>query len=150
MKRLFFCFTFFTIVFGPGSISLSFSQENAATKSTNMAPPVMDDDPIAAVLDSLYKLNLFEKGYAKINYPKNPKYNFSPDSVPRYEELIYESRLAKLDEASPFDLQYNPIVKGYIEMYTFRKRELVSRMMALSQFYFPMFEEQLDKFNLPL
>jgi membrane-bound lytic murein transglycosylase D len=35
-------------------------------------------------------------------------------------------------------------------MYTIRKRELVSRMMALSQFYFPVFEEQLDKYNLPL
>lgn len=31
-----------------------------------------------------------------------------------------------------------------------RKRELVSRMMALSQLYFPLFEQQLDKYNLPL
>lgn len=114
------------------------------------APDLMKDDPIAAALDSLDKLNLFEKGYAKINYPKNPKYQFSKDSVPRYDEGVYESRLAKIDAASPFDLQYNSIVKGYIEMYTIRRRELVSRMMALSQFYFPMFEEQLDKYNLPL
>ena len=112
--------------------------------------PVMDDDPIAAALDSLYKLNLFEKGYAKISYAKNPKFNFPKDSVPRYDDMVYEARLAKIDAASPFDLQYNPVVKGYIEMYTMRRRELVSRMMALSQFYFPMFEEQLDKYNLPL
>jgi membrane-bound lytic murein transglycosylase D len=114
------------------------------------APEGIADDPIAAALDSLYKLNLFEKGYGRIAYPKNPKYNFPHDSVPRYDDMVYESRLAKLDAASPFDLQYNPVVKGYIEMYTVRKRELVSRMMALSQFYFPMFEEQLDKYNLPL
>ncbi|CAN5544240.1 hypothetical protein BH10BAC1_BH10BAC1_00240 [soil metagenome] len=113
-------------------------------------PQTMVDDPIAAALDSLYKLNLFEKGYGKIAYPKNPKYNFPHDSVPRYDELILESRLVKLDAVSPFDLQYNPVVKGYIDMYTIRRRELVSRMMALSQFYFPMFEEQLDKYNLPL
>jgi membrane-bound lytic murein transglycosylase D len=114
------------------------------------APETMIDDPIAAALDSLYKLNLFEKGYGKIAYPKNPKFNFPHDSVPRYDEMVYESRLAKLDAASPFDLQYNPVVRGYIDMYTLRRRELVSRMMALSQFYFPMFEEQLDKYNLPL
>lgn len=113
-------------------------------------PEVIVDDPIAAALDSLYKLNLFEKGYGKISYPKNPKYNFPHDSVPRYDEMILESRLAKLDAASPFDLQYNPVVKGYIDMYTTRRRELVARMMAMSQFYFPMFEEQLDKYNLPL
>lgn len=114
------------------------------------APDQMQDDPIAAALDSLYKLNLFEKGYARVNYPKNPKFNFPKDSVPRYDDMVYESRLARLDAASPFDLQYNDVVKSYIEMYTLRKRELVSRMMALSQFYFPMFEEQLDKYNLPL
>jgi len=114
------------------------------------APDILQDDPIAAALDSLDKLNLFEKGYAHINYPKNPKYAFPHDSVPRYDDMVYESRLAKLDAASPFDLQYNGVVKGYIEMYTIRKRELVSRMMAMSQFYFPMFEEQLDKYNLPL
>ena len=114
------------------------------------APETFVDDPIAAALDSLYKLNLFELGYGKIAYPKNPKYNFPHDSVPRYDEMILESRLAKLDAASPFDLQYNPVVKGYIDLYTIRRRELVSRMMALSQFYFPMFEEQLDKYNLPL
>lgn len=113
-------------------------------------PDALQDDPIAAALDSLYKLNLFEKGYTRVNYPKNPKFNFPKDSVPRYDDLVYESRLAKLDAASPFDLQYNQVVRGYIEMYTTRKRELVSRMMALSQFYFPMFEEQLDKYNLPL
>lgn len=110
----------------------------------------LTDDPIAAALDSLYKLDLFEKGFAKINYVKNPKYQFPKDSVPRYDDQIYEARLAKIDAASPFDLQYNSVVRGYIEMYTMRKRELVSRMMALSQFYFPMFEEQLDKYNLPL
>ena len=108
------------------------------------------DDPIAAALDSLHNLNLFEKGYAKIVYPKNSKYQFPADSVPKYDDGVYEARLAKLDAASPFDLQYNPVVKGYIQMYTLRRRELVSRMMALSQFYFPMFEEQLDKYNLPL
>ena len=104
-------------------------------------PQTMVDDPIAAALDSLYKLNLFEKGYGKIAYPKNPKYNFPHDSVPRYDDMVIESRLVKLDAISPFDLQYNPVVKGYIDMYTIRRRELVSRMMALSQFYFPMFED---------
>jgi len=114
------------------------------------SPDTMLDDPIVAALDSLYKLDLFERGYAKINYPINPKYRFAADSIPHYDDMIYEARLAKLDAVSPFDLQYNTYVQGYINMYTIRKREQVSRMMALSQFYFPMFEAMLDKYNLPL
>jgi membrane-bound lytic murein transglycosylase D len=114
------------------------------------APDTLQDDPILAALDSLNTLNLFEKGFANINYPKVSKYKFAPDSVPRYSELIYESRLAKLDASSPFDLQHNAVVQQYIDMYTLRKRNLVARLMALTQLYFPLFEEQLDKYNLPL
>jgi len=125
--------------------AIAFAQE-----SVPYAIDQFQDDPIAAVLDSLHSLNLFEKGYAKIIYPKNAKFQFPPDSIPRYEESVYAARLAKLDAVSPFDLQYNSVVKGYIDMYAMRKRELVKRMMALSQLYFPLFEQQLDKYDLPL
>ncbi len=121
-----------------------------AVSQSAYAPDMMQDDPIMAALDSLYKLDLFERGYAKINYPINPKYNFGVDSIPHYDELVYEARMAKLDAASPFDLVYNVYVQKYIDMYTLKRREQVSRMMALSQFYFPMFESVLDKYNLPL
>jgi membrane-bound lytic murein transglycosylase D len=114
------------------------------------APNLLPDDPIVAALDSLYKLDLFERGYAKVHYAINPKYNFAPDSVPRYDDMVYESRLAKLDAASPFDLEYNQYVQNYIDMYTNRRREQVARTMALTQLYFPMFEQVLDKYNLPL
>ena len=139
-KKTFFLFFFLFFVLKTGSYS----------QSSYLPNEILADDPIISALDSLIKLNLFEKGYAKINYPKNPKFNFSQDSIPHYDESVYETRLAKLNAQSPFDLEYNNIVKGYIDMYTKRRRELVSRMMALSQLYFPMFEEQLDKYNLPL
>lgn len=113
-------------------------------------PLLVEDDPVVAALDSLYKLDLFERGYQKINYPVNPKYKFAPDSIPHYDDMVYESRMNKLNAASPFDLEYNSVVQGYINMYAMRRRELVSKVMALSQMYFPMFEQALDKFNLPL
>ncbi len=141
--EILFCITFFFAFFGTGNIVRSFSQ-------VSYEPVTIEDDPIVAALDSLYKLDLFERGYEKVNYSVNPKYNFKIDSVPRYDEMIYEARLMKLDAASPFDLQYNSVVQGYINMYTMRRRELVSRVMALSQLYFPLFEESLDKYNLPL
>jgi membrane-bound lytic murein transglycosylase D len=118
--------------------------------SQNKVTEEITDDPIVAALDSLYKLDLFEKGYKRTNNAANSKYNFPIDSVPRYDASVYAARLSKLDALSPFNLQYNEIVKSYIEMYAIRKRQVVSRMMALSQYYFPMFEETLDKYNLPL
>lgn len=110
----------------------------------------MTDNPVAAMLDSLANQKMLEKAFNKPVYPKTNKYKYAADSVPRFEDFVYESRLAKLDVNSPFDLVYNPHVKGFIELYAVRKRELVSRMMGLSQLYYPMFEEVFDKHNIPL
>ncbi|MBC7696108.1 MAG: transglycosylase SLT domain-containing protein [Burkholderiales bacterium] len=110
----------------------------------------MSDNPVAAMLDSLANQKILEKALLKPVYPKVNKYKYAVDSVPRFEDFVYESRLAKLDATSPFDLIYNPHVKGFIELYAVRKRELVSRMMGLSQLYYPMFEEVFDKHNIPL
>ena len=80
------------------------------------------DNPVAAMLDSLSNQKLLEKALAKPIYPKQNKYKYAEDSVPRFEDFVYESRLAKLDANSPFDLVYNPHVKGFIELYAMRKR----------------------------
>lgn len=108
------------------------------------------DDPIAALLDSLSSQKMFEKAFNKPVFPKNNKYKFTEDSVPKYDDYTYQARLAKLDAVSPFDLVYNEHVKGFINLYTVRKRESVSRMMGVAQLYYPMFEEVLDRYNIPL
>lgn len=121
----------------------------ATAQNANSGLPAVDN-PIAAMLDSLATQKMFEKAFSKPVFPKNNKYKFAEDSVPRYDDYTYQSRLAKLDAVSPFDLVYNEHVKGFINLYAVRKRESVSRMMGVAQLYYPMFEEVLDKFNIPL
>jgi len=116
--------------------------------SKAQAPAV--DDPVAAMLDSLLSQKMFETGFTKPVFPKNNKYKFTEDSVPKYDDYTFQSRLTKLDAVSPFDLVYNEHVKGFIHLYCVRKRESVSRMMGVAQLYYPMFEEILDRYNLPL
>ncbi len=111
--------------------------------------PTLADDPIASMLDSLHNKKIFDYMFQKSTAIKN-KFHYAPDSVPVFDEFVYESRLNKLNVNSPFDLVYNSHVKGYIELYFYRKRELVSRLIALSQLYYPLFEQILDKYNLPL
>ena len=106
--------------------------------------------PFADMLDSLSSQKMFDNAFNRPVFPKNNKYKFAEDSIPRYDDYSYQARLAKLDAVSPFDLIYNPHVKGFIEMYTMRKRESVSRMMGVAQLYYPMFEEVLDRYNIPL
>jgi membrane-bound lytic murein transglycosylase D len=108
------------------------------------------EHPIADMLDSLSTQKMFETAFSKPQFPRNNKYHFAEDSIPRYDDYTYQARLAKLNAASPCDLIYNEHVKGFINLYTVRKRESVSRMMGVAQLYYPMFEEVLDKYNIPL
>jgi membrane-bound lytic murein transglycosylase D len=62
-------------------------------------------------------------------------------------DSVYIKRLQSLD--SYISLPYNETVKNFIGLYTIRKRELTSIMLGLSNYYFPMFEEALEKYNLP-
>lgn len=63
-------------------------------------------------------------------------------------DSIYISRLAAI--VSPIEFPYNDKVKSLINFYTGRKRELVEGMLGLSEYYFPMFEAELDAAGLPL
>jgi len=107
---------------------------------------IFPDDPIASMLDSLSRFMIFDKPAIKT---KN-KYDFSAEYVPSYSDSIYSLRLKKLDNASPFDLIYNNAVRNYIELYAVRKREMVQRMLGMSQLYFPIIEEILDRRKIPL
>lgn len=106
--------------------------------------------PVADMLDSLMARKMFSTAFNKPVFPRNNKYKFAEDSVPVYDDYTYQARLAKLDALSPFDLVYNEHVKGFIQLYTVRKRESVQRMMGMAQLYYPMFEEVLDRYNIPL
>ena len=88
MKNLVFFFYLVIISCFFGKSFSAFSQTPAPISGTTASQEILQDDPIAAALDSLYSLNLFEKGYAKVNYSKTSKFNFSPDSVPYYDESV--------------------------------------------------------------
>jgi membrane-bound lytic murein transglycosylase D len=118
--------------------------------SQHLKAQIAADDPVAAMLDSLATQKMFERAFSKAAFHKNNRFKFAEDSIPVYDDYTYQARLAKLDAVSPFDLVYNEHVKAFITMYTMRKRESVSRMMGVSQLYYPMFEEVLDKYNIPL
>lgn len=107
------------------------------------------DDPIAAMLDSLMH-NTYIASIPKTQTQHGNKYHFAKDSIPVADPVTVETRLAKLNAQSPFDLVYNNEVQAYINLYSIRNRRSVERMLGLSELYYPMFEEQLDKHNLPL
>ncbi|MEX1189907.1 MAG: LysM peptidoglycan-binding domain-containing protein [Bacteroidia bacterium] len=108
------------------------------------------DDPIAAALDSLAYMKLFETTRFGGEFGRPGNFGFSPDSIPLYPPEVIAERIRKMDAQSPFKLIYNKEVQAYISMYSVRKREQVSRMLGLSELYFPLFEEALSRHKMPL
>ena len=71
------------------------------------------------------------------------------DSLPQYPDMVYAHRISILNQETPIDFEYNEAVKKYIDAYAIKNRDKVSRILGLSEYYFPIFEKYLDKYNLP-
>lgn len=123
---------------------------SAGINRTNAQTALRPDDPIVAALDSLDVLKFFQESKFSADREKLNIYKFAPDSIPVYPEDIYRKRMAKIDAISPFPLVYNDAVRAYIDLYAKKRRSLTSRMLGLAQLYFPMYEEKLAKYNMPL
>lgn len=72
------------------------------------------------------------------------------DSIPIYPDLVYEYKIAELNNLTPIELEYNERVRRYIDVYTIERREHLAKIIGLAELYFPIFEEMLDKYRLPL
>jgi len=62
-------------------------------------------------------------------------------------DSIYDARLKMI--ASVIPLPYNDIVRKYIITYTTRLNRNMSNIFGLAKYYFPLFEEELDRQGLP-
>jgi len=63
-------------------------------------------------------------------------------------DSAYIHRLYSLP--TEMELAYNQIVRSYIDMYTSRRSSSVAYMLSKGKYFFPIFEQTLDKYGLPL
>lgn len=104
----------------------------------------------ATLIDSLWLKEL-------INSPLYDTISFvlKPDEklVTELEELptaLLKERLLVLDSKTPFHIEYNKNLEQVIKTYLKRRKSSFSVLMERARYYFPMFEEQLDKYDVPL
>ena len=72
------------------------------------------------------------------------------DSAWQKPDLYYECQLAEIGRYSPIDFDYNSHVKRYIDVFIVERRDQLSKIIGLTDYYFPLFDEVLSKYNLPL
>lgn len=111
---------------------------------------LVKDSPIVRALDSLAGIKFFQDYFFTTDPVLVNTYDYPADFIPSFSDEEYRQRLEAMRAESPMDFTYNRHVRDYINLYAARKRKLTQRLLGLSYLYFPMFEEMLDKYNLPL
>ncbi|UCG26637.1 MAG: transglycosylase SLT domain-containing protein [Bacteroidales bacterium] len=68
--------------------------------------------------------------------------------IAEFPDSVYIDRLSRIP--SLLELSYNRIVRNYIHVYTKKKKENLEIMLGLSDYYFPIFEDIFDYYDLPV
>ena len=107
-------------------------------------------DNIASCVDSLWMKELTNLDiYNDISVDIK---NINIDKKVDFElptELL-KARLALMDAKSPFNIEHNQGLENIIKSFLKNRKKSFERLMAISEFYFPMFEEAMARQNVPL
>ena len=145
MKRIAMILAFLV---SAGAIS-AFSTQNDTVPSTTNAKLNQDDPEIRAIDDILVAGYLNHFCFSSDPTLLNA-YGYAPEQVPTFSQDVVAARMKALDKDTPFDLVYNGTVQGFIDLYAVRRRDITTKVLGMSQLFFPMFEECLAKYNIPM
>ena len=105
----------------------------------------------AAKYDSLWIKSLYEStSLFDTIYNEISVLDVATEVNYKIDTEVLKKRLKKLDQKTPFNIAYNPSLENVIKSFLKGKRDFLERMLTKSQFYFPMFEQELDNHNIPL
>lgn len=69
------------------------------------------------------------------------------ESIPTADAEMVKNRLAVLQNEVP--LKYNEYVHGFVDFFAYRKPSFTKTMLERKNYYFPIFEQYLKKYNIP-
>ena len=102
------------------------------------------------IIDSLLIEEKFNSSlFDSIKYVINDKDIIGNTTTILSSDLL-KKRLSDLDLKTPFHLAYNPALEKVINSYLKYRKKYYPALMAKAQYYFPMFEQYLDQFDVPL
>lgn len=96
-------------------------------------------------LDELYGNELFDSIYESVTDLK-----YDTVDYPELPTDTLKARLKSLSARTPFNIEYNTSLESVIKSYLKHRRHSMERLMSLSEYYFPLFEKELDNYNIPL
>ncbi|HLV38811.1 lytic transglycosylase domain-containing protein [Xanthomarina sp.] len=129
--------------------------KNHYIKKIDAIPRLSELDPLQDIelasefdkkwFDELYNNTLFDTIYKTVS-----DLDYKLVEYPELTTDTLKARLARLNARTPFNVEYNASLESVIKNFLKNRRGYFERIMGLSAFYFPMFERELDAYNIPL
>jgi len=131
--------------------------KNFFRKSINIKPEIdsiqnrkLEDHPHAAEIDEKWLEELYSNVLFDSIYESVTTLTYEPVDYPELSTDTLKARLQRLNARTPFNIEYNESLESVIKSYLKHRRNSMSRLMSLSHYYFPLFEESLDNNDIPL
>ena len=131
----------FIFAFIPGQAQVTVEQEQNQNQNSEV-----NDTTFSVPEDWDANWNKLVNSWYVKHYSTKINQDGYQDNTPADDETYIE-RLSKLPDI--IELPYNNIVRKCIEQYISR-RSVMENVLGIESFYFPMIEETLDKYDLPL
>ena len=123
---------------------------NISADNLKNTPPELIDHKNADVIDSLW-VSILKESALEIDFEfVNPDEVISDTANSELTTELLKERLAHLNSTTPFNVEYNPSLERLIKHYLKTRKKSMGILMGRAEYYFPMFEEYLDKHNIPL
>lgn len=132
----------------PDSLSLNYDEQEI--EDLNSGKAVVEESTVMEMLDLISNISYLKDVYIEIDTAVLNLYGYAKDEVPVFPDSVYAMRIETLARETTIPLTFNNHVRSFIDLYANRRRQQTSRMLGLSYVYFPLFEEYLSKYNLPL
>ncbi len=102
------------------------------------------------IIDSLIVEDKFNSSLIDtLNYVINDKDIVDNTTTVVTTDLL-KIRLSELNKRTPFNLSYNSTLEKVINSYLLYRKKYYPALMARAKYYFPMFEQYLDQYDIPI
>ncbi len=107
---------------------------------------IISDDAYAKKIDALW---FNELQNSSLNIAANDAMHTTMVNSDLDTETL-KQRLAYLNSKTPFNVEYNESLERIIKSFIKNRKERYGTFLAKSKYYFPLIEEKLAKYNIPL
>ena len=111
---------------------------------------VEESDIMMGMIEDIADIPYFEQHKLESSSKSENIYNYPEGFVPTFPDSVYAERIENLRSQTTIELVFNNHVKSFIDVYAVKKRDHMCKILGLADIYFPMFEQALDKYDIPL